>query len=88
MESRRQNNDTAPDVYRGMEGGPGHPAGALATDGSQRVDAKGAAAGVRGGYGNPRGTSSSDAEPPMDLAGENPWSDLWFYSNPVMIGQR
>ena len=32
-----------------------------------------------------RGTSSQDAEPPMDTIGENPWSDLWFYSNPIFI---
>ncbi|MEZ5285381.1 MAG: hypothetical protein R2712_11365 [Vicinamibacterales bacterium] len=31
----RQNIDTAPQVYRGMEGAPGHQAGALAPDGSR-----------------------------------------------------
>ena len=32
-----------------------------------------------------RGTNTQDAEPPMDIAGENPWSDLWFYSNPIFV---
>jgi hypothetical protein len=32
-----------------------------------------------------RGTSTQDLEPPMDAEGENPWSDLWFYSNPIFI---
>ena len=33
-----------------------------------------------------RGTSQRDElEPQPDEKGENPWSDLWFYSNPVFI---
>lgn len=32
-----------------------------------------------------RGTSTQDDEPPMDVAGENPWADLWFYSNPIFV---
>lgn len=36
-------------------------------------------------YVRVRGTSTDDLEPPMDVPGENPWSDLWFYSNPVFI---
>ncbi len=32
-----------------------------------------------------RGTSTDDLEPPMDGPGENPWHDLWFYSNPIFI---
>ena len=32
-----------------------------------------------------RGTSTEDPEPPMDEPGENPWSDLWFYSNPIFL---
>ncbi|MCF6197273.1 MAG: hypothetical protein L3J50_11290, partial [Emcibacter sp.] len=32
-----------------------------------------------------RGTNTSDLEPRIDSEGENPWSDLWFYSNPVFI---
>jgi len=35
-----------------------------------------------------RGTSGDDAEPVMDTVGEDPWADLWFYSNPVFIDVR
>jgi hypothetical protein len=46
----RANNNVAPEVYRGMEGAPGHQAGTLAPDGSQKRDAAGNPAGYRGGY--------------------------------------
>src|SRR5262245_33612145 len=48
----RNNNDLAPDVYRGMEGGPGHQASTLKPDGTQKLDANGLPTGFRGGYGN------------------------------------
>jgi hypothetical protein len=32
-----------------------------------------------------RGTNGGDLEPQMDVPGENPWTDLWFYSNPIFI---
>lgn len=32
-----------------------------------------------------RGTNGNDDEPVMDTAGEDPWSDLWFYANPIFI---
>lgn len=32
-----------------------------------------------------RGTNGSELEPQPDEQGENPWQDLWFYSNPVFI---
>ena len=32
-----------------------------------------------------RGTASAELEPAMDAKGENPWHDLWFYSNPVFV---
>jgi hypothetical protein len=48
----RANNDAAPEVYRGMEGAPGHQASTLARDGTARRDAAGNPAGFRGGYGN------------------------------------
>jgi hypothetical protein len=32
-----------------------------------------------------RGTSTTELEPQMDDAGENPWTDLWFYSNPIFV---
>jgi hypothetical protein len=47
----RQNNDAAPEVYRGMEGAPGHQAGGLSFDGSTRLDENGMPRGNRGGYG-------------------------------------
>ena len=46
----RANNTLAPEVYRGMEGAPGHQAGTLAPDGSQKRNAAGEPAGFRGGY--------------------------------------
>jgi hypothetical protein len=49
----RNNNDLAPDVYRGMEGAPGHQAGTLAPDGTQKKDSKGEPTGFRGGYTRP-----------------------------------
>jgi hypothetical protein len=36
-------------------------------------------------YVRVRGTSTQEAEPLMDEAGEDPWADLWFYSNPIFI---
>lgn len=48
----RNNNDLAPDIYHGMEGAPGHQAGGLAPDGSQKLDAQGMPTGNRGAYGN------------------------------------
>jgi hypothetical protein len=32
-----------------------------------------------------RGTNGNELEPAMDPRGEDPWSDLWFYSNPVRL---
>ncbi len=32
-----------------------------------------------------RGTSTQDTAPRMDTPGEDPWADLWFYSNPIFI---
>lgn len=32
-----------------------------------------------------RGTNGTELEPSPDPAGENPWSDLWFYANPVFL---
>ncbi|MEQ8406767.1 MAG: phosphoesterase [Gammaproteobacteria bacterium] len=36
-------------------------------------------------YVRVRGTDGSELEPALDPRGEDPWSDLWFYSNPVRI---
>lgn len=35
-----------------------------------------------------RGTSGKESEPLPDPLGEDPWSDLWFYANPVFIVPR
>jgi len=35
-----------------------------------------------------RGTSTTEGEPLPDAVGEDPWNDLWFYSNPIYIGQE
>jgi hypothetical protein len=32
-----------------------------------------------------RGTNTDQLEPKADAPGENPWSDLWFYSNAIFI---
>jgi hypothetical protein len=32
-----------------------------------------------------RGTNGDEAEPLPDARGENPWSDLWFYANPIFV---
>ena len=32
-----------------------------------------------------RGTSTEQLEPDPDSPGEDPWDDLWFYSNPVFV---
>ena len=32
-----------------------------------------------------RGTNTNQLEPDLDTLGENPWDDLWLYSNPVRL---
>lgn len=32
-----------------------------------------------------RGTNGEELEPATDALGENPWADLWFYSNPIFV---
>ncbi|MBX2818121.1 MAG: hypothetical protein KTR29_00525 [Rhodothermaceae bacterium] len=32
-----------------------------------------------------RGTNGEELEPEPDPTGEDPWADLWFYSNPIFI---
>jgi hypothetical protein len=36
-------------------------------------------------YVRVRGTNTQELEPLEDPGGENPWNDLWFYSNPIFI---
>jgi len=40
---------------------------------------------TRGSYIRVRGTNTSELEPEPDKWGEDPWEDLWFYSNPIFI---
>jgi len=35
-----------------------------------------------------RGTNGVESEPLPDPPGEDPWSDLWFYSNPIFLTVR
>ncbi len=35
-----------------------------------------------------RGTNTEEPEPEVDPLGEDPWADLWFYSNPIFIEVR
>jgi hypothetical protein len=35
-----------------------------------------------------RGTNTTELEPIVDPPDENPWQDLWFYSNPVFVDIR
>ena len=40
---------------------------------------------VSDSYIRVRGTNSNELEPGPDPKGESPWTELWFYSNPVRI---
>lgn len=40
------------------------------------------------GFVRVRGTSNTQIEPTPDVAGTDPWQDLWFYSNPVFVEVR
>jgi hypothetical protein len=35
-----------------------------------------------------RGTNTDELEPEKDPKSENPWNDLWFYSNPIFVLTR
>lgn len=39
----------------------------------------------RSGFVRLRGSSTGEGEPLADVPGEDPWKDLWFYSNPVFV---
>jgi len=40
---------------------------------------------IASGYLRVRGTNGVELEPQIDPPGEDPWTDLWFYSNPIFI---
>jgi hypothetical protein len=35
-----------------------------------------------------RGSNSTEIEPAIDPKGEDPWSDVWFYANPIFVNIR
>ena len=39
-------------------------------------------------YMRVRGTNTDALEPEPDDRGEDPWTDLWFYSNPIFVTVR
>jgi hypothetical protein len=39
-------------------------------------------------YVRVRGTNGEELEPTPDPKGEDPWSDLWFYANPIFLTVR
>lgn len=39
----------------------------------------------KGGFVRVRGSNTTEIAPSADPAGEDPWKDLWFYSNPVFV---
>lgn len=41
-----------------------------------------------GKYIRLRGTNNRDHEPGADPAGDDPWADLWFYTNPIFISME
>lgn len=43
------------------------------------------AAPARGGFVRVRGSNTAEIAPQADTADEDPWQDLWFYSNPVFV---
>ncbi len=55
------------------------------TDGAYRVISYRLPALTTDSYLRVRGTNGSELEPALDPVGEDPWSDLWFYSNPIFI---
>jgi len=40
---------------------------------------------ARGGFVRARGSSTAELTPLPDVPDEDPWQDLWFYSNPVFV---
>ena len=43
---------------------------------------------ISDGYLRVRGTGGDELEPGPDPRGEDPWTDLWFYSNPIFLRVR
>lgn len=64
------------------------PAKAWRRDGASWITEHRMSAPGPGGYLRVRGSSTSEGEPAADRLGEDPWRDLWFYSNAVYLGSR
>lgn len=64
------------------------PPGSWETDGDYRVIRTTIENVDHDMYIRVRGTNTMDLEPPTDPDGEDPWADLWFYSNPVFVAVR
>ena len=54
-------------------------------EGGERLTARWESAARSDQYIRLRGTNTTELEPLQDPMGENPWDDLWFYSNPIFI---
>lgn len=59
--------------------------GAWRRDGEYYVVEHHMTAPLTAGYLRVRGASTGEGEPVVDTPGEDPWQDLWFYSNPIYI---
>ncbi len=57
-------------------------------DGAYRVMTFRIANVVADAYLRVRGTNGGELEPTPDPPGEDPWADLWFYSNPIFLSVR
>jgi hypothetical protein len=55
------------------------------TDGRYRVISFRLEGVSKDSYLRVRGTNGSELEPEPDPRGEDPWTDLWFYSNPIFL---
>ena len=64
---------------------PASPRDALTRDGDRYAFEAPLPAADRNLYVRVRGTGTDDLEPLMDGLEENPWHDLWFYSNPIFL---
>ncbi|WP_225540722.1 hypothetical protein [Xanthomonas sp. XNM01] len=81
------------DLIVGSAGQAGRPAmqvrrierGGLRREGEWLVLRDEVAVPAQGAFVRVRGSNTDQAEPAPDVQGEDPWQDLWFYSNPVFI---
>jgi hypothetical protein len=60
-------------------------AGTWRTDGPWRIVTWDLPVPARGAFVRARGSNTLETTPLADVPGEDPWRDLWFYSNPVFV---